>query len=375
MVESKSPFEEILAIGNQKILVDVATQIFVNVVGTAARADLIEEPDESESELPRELADTGPLFSKPLRLSREFGSTEVGYQSLGFEWARRKLREPYTNLFRRRAQQIPKLYGALREYRNTLQHDFDGITVRQTIGLCGTILSILDLAVKEPKNTAGLLTQCESILADAVEALTGDETHRPNETMADVAVGGNDEFALIREEDERQPEEANVLEDSLSTLTDRVNRAISISEEVLSGSRQISSSVDRLVDKLSAAAYVAQESDPTFDDDPEFTFYGNGSVTSRKLTPSMAMEKLRELRDRIRREAEDSLEPWENICMLNPIVSEAVKIAATRGLTTISDWRALPDVSTRLQRSDRKMEIQIAKYGDEMMEIYGRVER
>ena len=92
------------------------------------------------------------------------------------------------------------------------------------------------------------------------------------------------------------------------------------------------------------------------------------------LVPGEAEEELRRLRNQIRRENPD-LAPWENICMLRPIVEEALRAAAEGKLPTRSEWKQLPSVRDKFQEDEqqRKRDEQLDRYGDEMMGIYERV--
>ena len=91
------------------------------------------------------------------------------------------------------------------------------------------------------------------------------------------------------------------------------------------------------------------------------------------ITPSMAEDRLKDLRDKIRREM--SVEHWENICMMKPIVQDGLLLASLGDIETLDDWRGLSSVRQRYAEHRDVMERQIARYGEEMMSIYRRVER
>lgn len=94
-----------------------------------------------------------------------------------------------------------------------------------------------------------------------------------------------------------------------------------------------------------------------------------------ELTPLMAEAKLRALRSKIRREMDVPIDPWQNICMIRPIVSEALIAAQYGGMNTIDDWKSIPNIARKYRRHQGIMDRQLAKYGEEMMDIYRSVER
>ena len=95
-----------------------------------------------------------------------------------------------------------------------------------------------------------------------------------------------------------------------------------------------------------------------------------------RLTPAMARQRLRELRDRISSENR-RLKSWENICMVRPIVHASIQAASEGRLESLDDWRSLPEVREKFAtaKSRRKMDEQLSRYGEEMMTIYSLVER
>ncbi len=95
----------------------------------------------------------------------------------------------------------------------------------------------------------------------------------------------------------------------------------------------------------------------------------------KRLDPTQAEKALRELRDEIRKEMR--LDPWRNICMTNPIVWEAVREATRGGLKELDDWKKLPSVKKKFesQEAQADRDLQLKRYGENMMEIYRRIEQ
>lgn len=87
----------------------------------------------------------------------------------------------------------------------------------------------------------------------------------------------------------------------------------------------------------------------------------------------MAEDRLRDLRDKIGREM--GVRPWQNICMTQPIVRQALWHANRGKVDTLDDWRHLPAVYEKYTEHGESMKRQVERYGEEMMSIYRRVER
>ncbi len=100
-----------------------------------------------------------------------------------------------------------------------------------------------------------------------------------------------------------------------------------------------------------------------------------GATETSRVSTEAAERNLRALRDQIRRENPD-VKPWENICMLRPVVEQALQGAAEGKLGTVEAWKQLPAVRQKFRDPDamRKRDAQLEKYGDPMMAIYRRVE-
>ena len=384
-IDHKRAFEEVLTQDNQQLLLKAATGTFVNVVATAHRAGLIELDPEYPKKLepPNELADTRALFQEGFSLKGEPARDPVRFESLGHEYRRhRGLSEPYTNLFRLRSQQVPKLFAVLREYRNMLQHSFDDITPGHFAGLCGTVLSVLDVAPQDV-SADGLRELCERGVRDLAVALTrpDGEGHEATDGAGQAKRGRS--TTSVESLGRRTSSSPDPLEKALGPLV-RMMDAIStkldrIEELAVTVAPPRDAPTDRKRDQwvvqTSATDSRYSDNEPMVTIDAPATEQVDVAEVGR-LTPAMAKQQLREFRDRISRE-NPRLKSWENICMVSPIVDAAVQAASEGRLESLDDWRSLPAVRAKFDtaESTQRMEEQLARYGAAMMTIYSHVER
>ena len=393
----------LLGVDNKRMLTKVAAHIFANVVGLSVKAGLIVEPRGTE-EVPSDLLETADLFSQAFNKAARIGSGEIRYRSLGYEYwqNRRQLSEPYTSLLRRRSQMIPSLYGVLREHRNIISHEHDdpGTTPR-IVGLCGTIMSILELAPPHADVDLECLNQqCESAIAAVADGVKSQHRQDRRERGEEISEPLDDEQRSVLEEEIRRlrqqvqfletqrtrqklalPSSTRVAKDSRLAKIDDIDRSMhdivsrldgiaSVTENAFKG---IATALDRKLDQFSETVTRAQRAVPPFDDEiPDIPADALDPDEPPKLTLSMAKEKLRELRNRIERET--GAKPWENICMMDPIVLAALASASTHGLCGVEDWLELPAVTERYPGKRTVMDHQLDMFGEEMMAIYRRVE-
>ncbi len=151
----------------------------------------------------------------------------------------------------------------------------------------------------------------------------------------------------------------------IASSTEKLENVVALSEEEAGRLR----AAEHELQALAEVAYPDELLDPL-----------SGSIDQKDsrqepsdITPSMAEDRLRDLRDKIRSEME--VDPWQNICMTQPIVRQAVWHANRGEVDTLDDWRHLPEVHKKYTEHGESMERQIERYGDEMMSIYRRVER
>ena len=396
-------YSDLLATEHQRTLVNVAHQIFVNVVRLSVKAKLIDEPDLNQ-EMPSELARTGELFSREFRLTAALGSEEARYTRLGHQFNRykRHLSESPDKLFRKRSEMVPSLFGTLRQHRNIIAHEYDAGTVPRVVGLCGTILGILELSPAVGDESEELRQQCESAVCTVAEGMKSHHDHDLRErgtTHDDQAEAEKPGVRELEEENPRAKRKMDVPEsrqrrtlslpgarNSTATRLDRIETTVdqiasrleevgNSAEKGLAVTQSVASDLDRSIELTKEALARAERKVLLYEDEvPDIELDGPDLVEDEPnlLTVSMAKEKLRALRDRIERET--AAKPWENICMMDPIVRAALRVASERGLTDIDDWRALPIVQERYGRHSVAMDTQLDVYGEAMMEVYRQVE-
>ena len=397
-------YSGLLGVDNKRMLTKIAARIFASVVGLSVKAGLIVKPRD-EMEVPSDLLDTGDLFSQAFNRTARIGSGEIRYRSLGYEYwqNRRQLSEPYTSLLRRRSQMIPTLYGVLREHRNIISHEHDDLgTTPRIVGLCGTIMSILELAPPHADVDLECLNQqCESAITAVADGVKSQHRQDRRERGEEISEPLDDEQRSALEEEIRRlrqqvqlleaqktkpklalPSSTRVARDlrlekiddidrSMQNIMSRLDGIASVTENSFKG---LATALDRKLDLFSETVSRAQRAVPSFDDEiPDIPADAFERDEAPKLTLSMAKEKLRELRNRIERET--GAKPWENICMMDPIVLAALASASTHGLSGVEDWLELPAVMERYPGKRAVMDHQLNIFGEEMMTVYRRVER
>lgn len=301
--------------------------------------------------------------------------------------------------------------------------------------LCGAILSILDLSSPKHKEVEADIKDykkdvddCMKILADEIS-----ETEDSREEMKELKEENQklhkeleDERKamkrLERQLDEKASDEEKILR-SLDDASDRIIEKFEItrknqSEESDSISEHIAEEFEKIGSKLNSVFEIVHsesqkiiehvskapelgddsndmeeddqideyedeeddfedsgEEEDGYEDDEEEEFDEDEEDDIDRLTPLMAEAKLRALRDKIRREMGVEIDPWENICMIRPIVSEAITRAQYGDMNTIDDWKDLRSVEKKYRRHRAIMDRQLDEYGEEMMDIYRSVER
>ena len=385
---------------NQKTLIDAANEIFAKVVADSVKARLIVAPDDLDVELPSDLTKTGGLFGRSFVMTEALGSEEVRYSSLGhqFERNRARLAGNPDNLFRRRSQMVPALYSTLRQHRNIIAHEPDAGTEPRIIGLCGTIMCILELA---PSGAERLRIQCVRAVANVAREMEKQHQRDVEEREVEGSEAGAHDSENDKEPDEaidaqheRVPLESQRrrptltlprgkrardlrlerIDEGVRSLASRLENIDTVSDSGLAVGQRIARELDELRETVShGRRKVLLYEDEVMDEIPDYEVEGQSySDDKPMLTVSMAKEKLRALRDRIERE--HKVKSWENICMIVPIVNSALRVASVDGLADIDDWRQLPEVRDRYSRHSDTMDRQIKAFGDDMMGVYRRVE-
>ncbi|MYE14118.1 MAG: hypothetical protein F4X99_21160 [Gammaproteobacteria bacterium] len=299
-------------------------------------------------------------------------------------------RRPDALMFRKRCQHLPRLYQVLMEHRNLQQHHVnEHPTTAEVAALCGVILSILDICPLGSDRTEGLKTEC----LELIRAVTVSEEETDLSTrLAEQQRENKDlkaELARLREQTARGNDASELeslevrLGGRLSAAVEQVTAEIASSTEKLAVAITLSEVERESLAMLQAESDVmaermwpdemldALESSATPSNAPQ-----QGEDRRREpsdITPSMAEDRLKDLRDKIRREM--SVEHWENICMMKPIVQDGLLLASLGEIETLDDWRGLSSVRQRYGEHRDVMERQIARYGEEMLNIYRRVER
>lgn len=402
-VDLNKDYSDLLATEHQRTLVKVAQQIFANVVRLSVTAKLIDEPDLNQ-DMPSELKGTGELFSTEFRLTAALGSEEVRYARLGHQFNRYKKRlgSRPDNLFRKRSEMVPSLYRTLWQHRNIIAHEYDAGTVPRVVGLCGTILGILELSPAAGDESEELRRQCEEAVWSVAEGMKSQHGHdlreqgttRDNQAEAEKHAVRTLEKENLKHERQRDVPESRQrrtlslpdartntatrldrIETTVDQIASRLEEVGNSAEKGLAVTESVASDLDRSIELTKEALARVERKVLLYEDEvPDFELDEPDLVEDEPnlLTVSMAKEKLRALRDRIERET--AAKPWENICMMNPIVRVALGVASKRGLADIDDWRALPIVQERYGEHSVTMDRQLEVYGEAMMEVYKQVE-
>lgn len=392
-------YTELLNGENRMVLTKVAAHVFANVVATAIKDGLVEDSFAPKAEkLPTDLLQTRDLFSTRFDMTAGLQSTSVAYKSLGyaFERNRHALGRSPDQLFRRRSQMVPALYELVREHRNLIMHENDSGTAPRVISLCGAILGILELSTPEV-DAHSLRRQCESAVLLVGKGMTDQRDQDRRESGIDTA--GKRPEARPTEELEAEigrlqaevgrlkaqqarPEitltasnrRLEEIDSTVREIARRLDQVASETQSAVAESQAVAREVDRKIGLLTETVADTQRGVVDGEDREEvhFPFHDTDTEDTPKLTVSMAREQLRQLRNRIY--GSGSVQPWENICMMSPIVDMALHVASEDGLSTIDDWLALDVVQERHLRHSEVMDRQIKEFGEEMMGVYRQVE-
>ena len=397
-------YDELLSNENRTRLTEVAARICANVVGTAIEVGLIEDsPAWEAAEVPTDLLMTRGLFSTRFDLAAGPESGPVHYRALGhaFHQNRHSLGREPDQVFRLRAQMVPALYDLVREHRNLNQHVNNSGTPTRVISLCGAILGILDLSTPGVDSDS-LRQQCESAVLTVAEGLTeqrdqdrresGSETSEPpraekrrtEELEAEVEqlraeVGRlkrQQERPKIRLKPQARNRRLDAIDSTINQIATRLHQVVSETRSGFAEANEIARGVDRKIGLLNETIAHAQRDVASGEDrgDGDIPYSDTGwGDAPRVLTVAMAREQLRQLRNRI--DAGGGVQPWQNICMVSPIVDTALDVAAQTGLSTVDEWLAVDIVQQRYARHTEVMDRQIKDFGEEMMDIYRQVER
>lgn len=361
-------YEALLRNENQKTLVKTAKAIFAKQVADSVRAGLIVEPSHLDSETgPAELGETRHLFQKTFKTTDVLQSEEVKYPSLAHEYHRHRanLSGRPDSLFRKRSEMVPTLYRTLVAHRNIVAHETDAGTESAILGLCGTIMCVLDLAPAGSGSSSWekLGEQCVEAILDLAGRVA---KQRETDQKEIESVNASPHAAKAKDSGERLGVLTEPPEVRLSEIDAGVRGIAARVEDIDAQLRQVLAQGRRKV------VLYEDELGPVLDVD-ELDHPDETRLDVPKLTVSMARTKLKALRDRIA--SEHGVEAWENICMMRPIVESALEVARRQGLEGIDHWRRLPEVNSRYERYSDTMERQIEAFGDAMMEVYQQVEK
>ena len=264
-------------------------------------------------------------------------------------------------------------------------------------------MSILELATPEV-DSEFLSRQCKSAIAVVADGVRSEQRQDQRERGEEIAEPLDDEqWSALEAENRTLRQQVQFLESqrdrsrlalrggkkytrdlrlekiddidrTMKDLVSRLDGIAMVTESALSASRGLATELDRRFDRFSeTVSQVRRTVLPSDDEVPEIPADDAEIEEEPKLTLSMAKEKLRDLRNRIERET--GAKPWENICMMAPIVQEALASASARGLSDVEDWLGLPAVMERYPDKKPEMDRQLEKFGEAMMAIYRRVER
>lgn len=314
---------------------------------------------------------------------------------------------------------------------------YDPGTNTHFMSLCSTILSILDLSCKKPDGVLDLEERvCDfvemlagEILKDRIEEEGEDEKAQDKSEMIIGLRNALDESekqkTSLREISTEQKKIIEELKQKNGRLRERLDNENpageklvkfieekseqliqefqEASKEMQSGNKKvmdhvsdamegIENTVEGIESKIKSEELINASSDSEYEEEDDGDFEESDDEEDEyeddeeedfdeddeeeeidRLTPLMAEAELRKLRNRIRREMD--VEPWENICMIRPIVSEALVAAQYGGMNMIDDWKRVRNIERKYRRHRAIMDRQLAEYGEEMMEIYRRVER
>ena len=392
---ARTVYLDLLDRENQLLLEDIGLDLVVDCTAIAYQAGIIECPS-------TEIQDRGDFnracsrFSIKLKVAspprdnmRSWPSGEVPFASLGFYFDKNKkyldtIPRGYNSLYRRRCQLLPVLFRVLREHRNMREHEGEGIgTVAQIATLSGTILSILELSrLGEDDRIGNLRDQCEKALTVVADRIREDDD--------DIATVEELQRCLELENRKNSDLEKELRSLKQTRKTTGIDSVLSAMESVEEGlirkfqevtdslSVKImkrSDSLDFDVKKIIIPSLEILQGVPSdgYEDTVIENEYEIPDPNEDRITSHMARERLRNLRDTIRKE--ENVDAWENICMMNPIVTETISVARKREIKTIDEWKNIPKVRSRYDKHRETMDAQIKKYGEDMIAIYRLIER
>ena len=386
--ERNRHYEQLLSDDNIRLLMDIAVEAANSVINKTPK------PKQGERSLVERTAINDLQSIREKVWAKEVSTSQgpIRYTSIMQKFKHRLENQRNYQTLRNRCIYLPKLYEVLIEHRNFKEHDKRGQRSRPDVAaLCGVVLSILDISTLTSDKTQGLRDQCTSLLRsvakpDSNENIESDQESRLADAQQEIEElrRGNEQLKQLTKgrEDGQEPSTAEQIADRLADhLQERLTKPLQEDISLLTGN------VDFLLQLIVDAKSPQLPKDELFKDDPdawEALLYDqhdhenqpdNQVMRLSSITPSMAEERLRDLRDEIRRDMK--VEGWENICMFNPIVREAVKQANASGLKTIEDWKRIEAVKDKYSNANLKptMDKQIERYGHRMMRIYHLIEK
>lgn len=383
VVDLQPIYRSLLEGGNLDVLLTLGRTGYLAVTSTCADAGVI-RPVRQDWDGVEDIMDLLVL----LRTKLQTGGDAVRFTSLTIRFRDRlRTRSRYPQMHRICTEMHP-LLELVRVHRNRQQHQRrERPTPAQVRSLSSAILHLLDLASgklrslpdwqaleREARVAIGAVGEDPGPLQGQIDELKREnrsltERNRSLEQLASkatISVSDIQELIASRHEEtvtricDRLGEESGRIRSTLSDYTAHVT------EQQREVARRVSELAPGTVP--SPARPTPQAGRPSLRPSP-------AEQSGVQLGLAAAEKELRSLRDRIRNENPD-VKPWENICMLRPIVEQAVQAAADGNLKTLEQWKRLPAVRQKFSDAAAvaKRDAQLRKYGEPMMAILRRIE-
>ena len=273
---------------------------------------------------------------------------------------------------------VQSLSRTLQSHRNDQRHDSrERNNPAETLQLASTILKLFDISLD---NLDEGQEQLRDEAKDAIKLVvvdyfslepdeSGEEPASNNDRVREPS--GDDVVTVQEIVDQKLTEFGSKLIDIRSSLD-------GMDENLRSQGRQIQQALnhshvsDHMLERRVAEDHPLYE-DMVYEEDDEIEAIVAAIDNNVRLTPSQAREQFVALRNEIRQaygKGGRTLEPWENILQVNPIVNAMMKHRPH----DIDSWKVMsPEVSQRYHRHKIIMDEQIERYGGRMFEIMDRI--
>ena len=262
------------------------------------------------------------------------------------------------------------MFETLQIHRNKKAHRTSEVTVASLCALCGTVLTVLELASYgwiDQESVDSLRRSAKDGLEEVAQQVLGDMNYG-DQIDRDETDKLHEESKEIRgklKESRGASQTASEIYDGLQDFQEEIMKVIDGKMEVIHDA--LTALRDEMMTDSSHHHPVEEDEEP-----------GNemidGTVKKRPLTREMARQKLGEGSKRITDKL--GIDYRANIFQ-SWIVKAALEKAVTDGLNRIDDWWALPIVQDKKREYEKEMQQQLQLIGceDWMMDIYRRVEK